>query len=251
MNLFLERIYRYQLHIGIAAVLLSIEHSIVCTGQIIESRLLISGVCATLGYIYLRQYETNSTALRIVLTILILGIGFLTTTREFLALVIGGILVLFYAHSFRKWSGIRAISIGKTATIGICWALMVCGIPETRDKELYHAVSVFFLVTAISMQCDIRDMEDDRGIIQTIPLILEVRVSRLLILLMLALSCACLWPWLTTQSFPVFIAEYALMLLTMLISSLSGRMRNKAGYELLSDLPLMLRGLITMGALFI
>lgn len=187
--------------VALAAASLTYEGFILC-----ENRPLVPVVAEVFfltwtAYLFLRR--KNKSGLNRTLTfIAIAGSAvcvFITDFFMWPILAISGALVLIYNLSDKSTPFLRKFiprqaTFLKPAVVGIAWAITTSVIPskffwnQYGTSPLMLFISNFFFITALAICDDIRDMKTDTDDIRTLPMIIGITKTKILVIAHLALA---------------------------------------------------------------
>jgi 4-hydroxybenzoate polyprenyltransferase len=106
------------------------------------------------------------------------------------------LLVLLYAYSIGKFKALRELPFAKILIISAVWAWTIAVLPVINQGESlqldnwYYVVFMFLFVFALCIPFDIRDIENDRSKIKTLPVVLGQSNAIMIALFILS---ACLY----------------------------------------------------------
>jgi len=209
------------------------------------------------GYLFLRL-EKDSSLYKLLICCTALSSILLLAFNGFhgwQVLLLGGFIVVFYNNPKQRIQPIahripRQTPFIKPVAVGIAWALTTTLFPlwsleHLYEKEMWVLVLYnFFFITALTICDDIRDMNKDSGSIQTLPLILGLRMSKAVIILHLILAT-----WLFYQ-IDILPAGNLTIVFTIYIMVIVGMIlwlkpeRNSDLQALLIDGSILLRGIL-------
>lgn len=134
--------------------------------------------------------KKNKKTLYILISIGLLGaiityFQFLTIQNDFVFLVIIGVIGVMYALKTLNGRALRDYSYIKIHIIALTWVLVTAVWPLIREEVsfLYHLellVALYFILLAVTIPFDIRDLSYDDKIKKTIPQIMGVKQSIIL-----------------------------------------------------------------------
>jgi len=124
---------------------------------------------------------------------LITYFGLLTIQNDFLFLILIGIIGVFYAVKSLKGLALRDFPYVKIHLIALVWVLIIAVWPLIREEKsiLDHVgllIALYFILVAITIPFDIRDLSYDDLKKGTIPQLIDVPKSKVLATLFLTLG---------------------------------------------------------------
>lgn len=244
--------------VALAAAALTVESFIIC-GIPIRVWLVIEVFFITwCGYIFLRR-EEGAPYQKSLIYIAVTGSTicfFMTNFFGWQILVASGAIVLVYNLSTKKVQKVshfipRQITFLKPAAVGMAWALTTSLWPAyfASDKEAPYyllALSNFFYITALAICDDIRDMNRDNGVIKTLPIVIGLKTTRIIIVLHLAIA---VWLFSYTNEYHIKSISYAYIVCMAAITVLVLNIRPQGNWHIQAltiDGSIILRAIVIM-----
>lgn len=247
----------YSLLVAGAAAILTLGTFLI-SGSTIRPLLVCEVFFLTwLAYLFLRR-EGNSSILRLLILFAAVGSFVFAALTDFIGwpiLLCGILAVLFYNFSSDKFQSLpsfilRQIVFLKSPVVGIAWALTTSALPTymaSDTHEFPHGLmtfSNFFFITGLAIVDDIKDMKLDHGNIKTLPMVIGINASKILVFVHFILASLFFYSTAQYHNSSINIGYFFAMLLTVAMVFWIRPTRDRTLQALLIDGSILLRGLV-------